>query len=167
MPSCGAVGSALGHIDSHRIPLFWAKVRKGEGCWEWTAATDVGGYGVFNTGRRMSRAPRVSWVLAYGPLPERVIVMHRCDNRLCVRPEHLELGDQKRNVADMDVRGRRGRGWHPTRRGEAHQAAKLTDEQVEAVRVLRAAGWTQRRIGALLGLSHTYVGQLERGESRV
>jgi len=121
---------------------------------------------MFNTGGRMSRAHRVSWVIEHGALQDTVLVLHRCDNRLCVRPDHLELGDQQRNVAHMDARGRRGRGWHPVRRGQEHQAAKLTDEQVAAVRALRAAGWTQRQIGSLLGLSHTYVGQLERGESR-
>lgn len=162
----GAYGSALAAIDERRIPLFWAKVRRDPDCWEWTAATDVGGYGVFQTGHRMSRAHRVSWIIANGPLPEGVLVLHRCDNRRCVRPDHLELGDQQRNVADMDRRGRRARGYRVSRRGERHQAAKLSDEQVAAVRVLRAAGWPQRRIGALLGLSHTYVGQLERGEMR-
>lgn len=148
------------------MPLFWAKVRTSDECWDWTAATDIGGYGVFQTGNGMSRAHRVAWVLSNGPLPDGVLVLHKCDNRLCVRPAHLDLGDQKRNVADMDARGRRGRGYRVSRRGQNHQAAKLTDEQVAAVLVLRSAGWTQRRIGALLGLSHTYVGQLERGETR-
>lgn len=146
--------------------MFWAKVQRGEGCWEWTAALDVGGYGVFSLGNRMARAHRVSWVLLNGPLDEGVLVLHECDNRKCVRPDHLVAGSQKRNVAEMDQRGRRARGYRVSRRGEDHQAAKLSNEQVAAVRVLRAAGWTQRRIGALLGLSHTYVGVLERGEKR-
>lgn len=162
----GPAGRGLSSVDPSRIDRFWAKVDQSGECWVWTGALDNGGYGVFNVGAGMARAHRVAWVIETGPLAEGTTLLHRCDTRRCVRPKHLYLGTMRENVADMDARGRRGRGWHTKRRGERHQAAKLTDEQVAAVRVLRAAGWTQRRIGALLGLSHTYVGVLERGEMR-
>lgn len=157
-------GGAVVDTTDRRQGLFWAKVDKSGECWTWTAAT-VAGYGMFQA-RGMVRAHRYSWTIAEGPIPEGLLVLHRCDNPLCVRPSHLYLGTQRENVADMDARGRRGRGYRMSRRGQEHQAAKLSDEQVEAVRVLRNAGWPQRRIGALLGLSHTYVGMLERGETR-
>ena len=150
-----------------RIAYFWPKVRKGSGCWEWTAATDVGGYGVFNTGRRMSKAHRYSWIIANGAIPSDRHVLHRCDNRLCVRPSHLYLGTQQDNVADMDARGRRGRGWHPSRTGQEHQASRLSDETVAAIRAAVAAGGRQRHVAVRFGVSHTYVGMLVRGEKRV
>jgi hypothetical protein len=163
----GPSGKALEKLASERLPLFWAKVDRSGECWDWTAALDIGGYGVFNIGARMARAHRVSWVLENGPLPEGSTVLHRCDNRRCVRPKHLYLGTMRENVADMDARGRRGHGWHPTRKGQEHQAARLSDETVAAIRAAMAAGGKQRHVAARFGVSHTYVGMLVRGEKRV
>lgn len=157
----------MGALAPDRIPRFWAKVDRSGECWEWTAAVDVGGYGMFATGSGMARAHRVSWVLENGPLTDGSILLHRCDNRRCVRPKHLYLGTMRENVADMDARGHRARGYRMSRRGQAHQAAKITDEQVAAIRVLRAAGWQQRRVAALFGISHTHVGHIEQSKLRV
>lgn len=168
MTTPGPYGASLGEVEPTRIPLFWAKVRRGEGCWEWTAALDNGGYGLFNTQGRPAKAHRVSWVLANGPLAAGLLVLHRCDNRKCVRPDHLYLGTQRQNVADMDSRGRRARGYTlaSIHRGEQHQAARLSDATIAAIRAEMAAGGKQRHVAAKYGCSHTYVGMLVRGEKR-
>ena len=79
---------------------FWPKVAKGAGCWNWTGALTRGGYGSFWGGPER-RAHRMSWVLRHGPIPHGRLVLHRCNNRLCVNPEHLYLGDQYDNMRDM------------------------------------------------------------------
>jgi hypothetical protein len=87
------------HIDP--VPRFWAKVRKTRGCWEWTGAKYPNGYGAF--ARRhgsVNGAHRFSYEIAHGPIPKNLSVLHRCDNRICVKPEHLFLGDQRDNVRD-------------------------------------------------------------------
>jgi hypothetical protein len=91
---------------------FWDKVQKTDGCWLWTAAKSPAGYGCFTVGsvkdgtRRLAIAPRVSWELAYGPIPDGMFVCHRCDIPACVRPDHLFLGTPKANIEDCVRKGR-------------------------------------------------------------
>ena len=85
---------------------FWAKVEKTDGCWLWTASTINSGYGAVGFMGHRTTAHRMSWFLAHGSWPD-LCVLHRCDVKLCVRPDHLFLGTQADNVRDMDEKGRR------------------------------------------------------------
>jgi HNH endonuclease len=87
---------------------FWAKVAKGDGCWEWQAGKDKNGYGQFTVypPRRTLRAHRVAYEMEVGPIPDGLMVLHRCDNPSCVRPDHLFTGDAKANSEDMLSKGR-------------------------------------------------------------
>lgn len=70
-----------------------AKTEKTEGCWNWTGATQRGGYGVMRVGGFGSppaRTHRVAYVLAFGPIAEGLEVDHLCGNTRCVRPSHLQ-----------------------------------------------------------------------------
>jgi hypothetical protein len=117
---------------------FWSKVQRGEGCWLWTGATvgkDGEKRGVFNRGhgRTVGRAYRVAWELTNGPIPDGAWVLHGCDNGLCVRPDHLHLGDVATNAREMVERGR-------SARGERHSQTRLTDDTVRAMRARFDAG---------------------------
>lgn len=127
--SRGAHGWCKRHYDSyirHGDPVvvdrprlrdaagFWAMVVKTEGCWEWTGAKFKTGYGAVNIGHRIVTTHRRSWELTNGPIPEGLFVLHHCDNRPCVRPDHLFLGTHQDNMTDMVSKGRQKNGWART-----------------------------------------------------
>jgi hypothetical protein len=86
---------------------LWRRVvkKRGNGCWVWTGAT-VGGYGVIREGTRNVLTHRVAWELTHGAIPEERYVLHRCDVRSCVRPDHLWLGTYRDNLHDAYDKGR-------------------------------------------------------------
>jgi hypothetical protein len=88
---------------------FWEKVQKvdGDACWEWTGAKYANGYGEFSVRRSVAKpAHRVAWALTHGSIPDGFWVLHRCDNRKCVRPDHLFLGTAQDNSDDMWAKNR-------------------------------------------------------------
>jgi hypothetical protein len=80
---------------------FWAKVRKTETCWLWTATLNNQGYGEFGS---LGLAHRFAYELLVGPIPEGLTLDHLCRQPACVRPDHLEPVTHRENV-------RRGEGW--------------------------------------------------------
>lgn len=102
-----------------------------DGCWEWTGGLFSNGYGKFNSGEKTVYAHRFAWERHKGSIPSGLNVCHRCDNRLCVRPDHLFIGTQKDNVADMMRKGRARRGCL---KGSAIGNSILTEGQVALMR---------------------------------
>jgi hypothetical protein len=82
---------------------FWEKVdRRGlDECWEWIGAISTSGYGHIFWEGKIIDAHRVSYVLAYGEIPENMMILHNCNNKLCVNPNHLRTGTQSDNMADL------------------------------------------------------------------
>lgn len=146
---------------------FWARVTMGEGCWEIGGYRDKGGYGqvkVSRPRRMVVRAHRYSWELHYGPIPERLMVCHRCDNPACVRPDHLFLGTAKDNHRDMVMKGRHSRHGKPAvMRGEAHPGAKLTDADAATIRERRARGEPLKAIAKTYGVSISTISLVALG----
>ncbi len=110
---------------------FWSKVVKDtpNECWLWRAARSKAGYGLFWLGGARW-AHRVSYEFAHGPIPSGLDVRHKCDIPNCVNPAHLELGTQADNNQDMVLRRRHARK-------ERHGFAKLTQEDVDAIKLWR------------------------------
>jgi hypothetical protein len=88
---------------------FWDKVKIAgpNECWEWQAAIGTSGYGKMGFNGKSEYAHRVCFILEHHEIPKGLVVMHTCDNRICVNPKHLKLGTQKENLKDMTDKGRR------------------------------------------------------------
>ena len=151
------------HVDKHG-----PEVRDLGPCWLWTAACYPNGYGQVGENERMLLSHRVSYELHFGPIPEGLQVLHRCDVRNCVNPEHLFVGTQVENMRDMHDKGRHStvdRTGPDVPRGEKCGWAKLTDEQVREIRRAYAAREAlQHELAARFGVAQTLVSQIVRGK---
>jgi len=141
---------------------FWAKVDKRgpDECWEWVGAKNSGGYGSIRDGEKTVHAHRISWELHNRSIPGGLWVLHHCDNRGCVNPEHLFLGNCQANTDDREAKGRGG-----DFQGEANGQAKLTEEEVREVRDLIIRGYSQRKIAKMYGVVQQTIGCINTGKS--
>lgn len=135
------------------------------GCWNWTAGKFRTGYGQFRYGGKTCRAHRVSYEIHCGPIPDGdgyhgACVLHRCDNRACINPEHLFLGTQAENMADKVAKSRQPRVSH---KGSSNGQAKLTNADVLAIRA--ADGASQRRLAAQFGVAQGRISAIRSGKS--
>lgn len=82
---------------------LWGNIYKSEtGCWEWQGATFKGtGYGCISINSIPKLAHRVAYEEANGEIPEGLLVLHRCNNKLCINPDHLYAGTHNENMRDM------------------------------------------------------------------
>jgi hypothetical protein len=130
---------------------FWKRVRMGPGCWEWTGPLARGGYGLFGSPHIPSkRAHRVAWMLVNGAIPPGISVCHRCDNRLCCRPDHLFLGTHADNNADMQRKGR----------GNSFGRQRLSTDQVYQILVRHLAGETGVALAREFGVGTSQISRI-------
>ncbi len=101
---------------------------------------------------------RVSYEIHCGPIPNGLVVRHRCDNPSCVNPQHLELGTQADNVNDRQLRGR---FVLPNVRGERMGSSKLTEATVLKIRDMYSSGeWTLRALGKEFGVTNSNISSI-------
>ena len=139
--------------------ILQRSVRTDSGCLEWQGWRDTHGYGGINRigEQRRIGTHRAIWEAVNGPIPDRLHVLHRCDNPPCCEVEHLFLGTAKVNAGDKAAKGR-------APRGEAHYATTLTEDDVYAIfDAYHALGLTQVTIGKLFDVHNVTVSQILRG----
>lgn len=131
---------------------FEARSRKdaATGCWNWALSRDSKGYGFFRDADRISLSHRGSWRAANGPIPEGLLVCHRCDTPSCVNPAHLFLGTHDDNMRDCVAKGRRPRG-------SLRVGSKLTEADVRIIRLLVGLGVRRTLMAALYGVSQPTI----------
>jgi hypothetical protein len=131
------------------------------GCWLWHGRTDKkDGYGVMTirNGKevKVRRAHRLAWERAFGEIPEGMSVLHKCDTPPCVNPEHLFLGTQLDNMRDRKAKGR-----FIGKRGETNPHAKLTWDDVAAI---RGSTELHRVLSARYNVSGSVISNIQTGK---
>lgn len=111
---------------------LWAQVipEPNSGCWLWEGVTDGDGYGKYKN----KGAHRLSYEMFCGEIPDGQCILHSCDIRCCVNPDHLWLGTRGDNNADRASKGRSA-----PQDGESNNSAQLTEGQVRQIRADRRA----------------------------
>lgn len=123
----------------------------------------AGGYGLIRINRKNILSHRFSWGIHFGRIPEGLCVLHECDNRRCVNPNHLFLGTNQDNVDDKVNKNRQ-----PDLKGENNGSAKLTSNQVREIRQLcRERKLLQKEIAKMFhispgSISHIYTNKTWR-----
>lgn len=142
----------------HRFTTLY-HIDNESGCWVWTG-------GVFKKNGRAKLvlgtnllASRVSYVL-YKGLTGEMCVLHTCDNVLCVNPDHLWLGTNADNSADMVVKGRSA-----PQHGTLNPRALLTEEIVGVVKVRLRNGERQNKIAVELGVCKATINNIATGRA--
>jgi len=131
-----------------RDDRFWDKVEKTDTCWLWKGNKNNCGYGYFWNGEKRVLAHRYSFEMMFGVIKN--CVLHSCDVRLCVRPDHIFDGTRQDNMKDMISKGR---AKHPSMRGKW---TKLNPEHYKEIKTL----WpemTLHEIGSKFGISYAHV----------
>lgn len=141
-------------MDARTLARFMAKVDKTDECWLWTGCKRHG-YGLIRTGGQMLGVHRLSYLHHHGEIQEGLVVRHKCKNRHCVNPEHLEVGTQQDNMND---RVRDGTDQY----GEKNHEAKLTDDQVLEIR--NRVNEAQVNLAREFGVSKSLIGSIIRRE---
>jgi hypothetical protein len=135
---------------------FWKHVEKvGNGCWLWTGCGFKNGYGRMRFGNYTRVPHRVAYELEIGAIPEGMLVLHKCDIRLCCNPDHLFLGTDLDNVHDCQKKNRRA---HLV--GEEHPMAKLTAGDVVEIRKRRSRGDSLKNIGNSFLVTTALIGMI-------
>lgn len=135
--------------DKEHEAYFWGRATKrSNGCWEWPTKTYH--YGLITRKGVLYGTHCYSWTLTKGPIPKGVCVLHTCDNRRCINPNHLFLGTKGDNNRDAFSKKRH---YFGTR----HWKAKLTPADVRVIRKRYARGESQESIGKDYGVCQAHV----------
>lgn len=140
---------------------FFSKVEKTPTCWLWKGATTKSGYGVFSLNKKYIRAHRASYILHVSEIQDDLLVLHSCDVRNCVNPDHLHLGTPQDNIDEMFERNR-----ERFLKGENSKTSKLSDDDVIEIRLMKKLGFSVKEISIKFDISSDYVYQLTSGKFR-
>lgn len=143
----------INEIETVKARLLSKSFRAESGCLEWTGYIGKRGYGVMSVHNYPRTVHRLSWMVHKGNIPDDLFVLHKCDNQPCFEPEHLFLGTNLDNIADMHAKGR---GSPPPKLiGLENPKATLTEEEVGEIVALMSAGATQREVARRFNCSNS------------
>jgi len=137
------------------------------GCWLWLGAEKGNGYGNVRHGRKNITAHRAAYEAAFGEIPARMDVCHKCDTRQCINPDHLFLGTRTENMRDAKRKMRLSSGARHSALicGEKSGSAKLVVSQVEAIRRAANDGAAPKDLADVAGVSVDNIRRIIRRDA--
>ena len=154
--------------NRYKQDKFWSRVHKTDlvqehmdsACWLWTGASNQRyGHmrpepmGILDWPTTLIYAHHASWLFAYGPIPEDLHILHRCNVSLCVHPEHLYAGTRSDTLM-------------ASYRGGLRDQRALTDREAKEIRRLAACGAKRKSLAAKFGRSIPYVNIIVAGKAK-
>lgn len=134
----------------------WKRIykRNENDCWEWEGYKDKDGYGTIHLEYKTRRVHRIVYELTYGSIPNRLYVLHKCDNPSCCNPNHLFIGTVQDNSDDQKRKRR-------TTVGDKHGRSKLTEKNIlEIKRLYNTGDYYQSDLGKLFNISHQEISRI-------
>jgi len=137
----------------NRVNRFWDKIAiRKSGCWEWTGCRSRQGYGVIRFGKLLMTCHRVMATITFGVLTPKTLVIHSCDNKICVNPHHLRLGTHADNLQDA---ARKNLMPH-----------KISNANVIKLRQLHSQGVKQVELSKMFSICQSNVSSIVKGITR-
>lgn len=141
---------------------FWDKTNRpdgDEGCWLWTGFTHKNGYGVITLDGKNHFAHRISYQEYYGEnIPDGMMVLHSCNNRACINPNHLRVGDHRANMRDMTDADRQAKG-------SDNGNSMLTEGQVKQIKEFISKGIPKKYIAMIFGTGLSTIKDIASGRT--
>ena len=135
------------------------KITKKGSCWVWNGEKFRSGYGRIRIHWKKYTLHRVVFELYIGPIPKGLCVLHKCDNKPCINPEHLFLGTKADNAHDRDRKGRTILHLENL----IPKTSKITRAQVIKI---KNDNRKQKEIGADYGLSQQQISRIKNDQTR-
>lgn len=140
------------NLDSILRHFGWTITNSG--CWEWLGRYHKSGYGEIRSQSNYILSHRASYMAWVGPIGD-FHVLHRCDNRKCINPQHLFLGTNADNVADKIAKGRQARG--------SKNHSKLSECDVKEIRGMLTR-CSNKEIASKFGVDPSVVSKIKHGQ---
>lgn len=125
-------------------------------CWKWQRSTCNYGHGHIWFDGRVHIVHRLVYALCVGDIPDDMNVLHKCDVPGCCNPDHLFLGTQQDNIADMIAKGRH----RFANSGEKNGRALVTAKDVLRIRKLCDEGTSHTELAREYGLQPSAIDKI-------
>ena len=150
------------HSQDTRDRLLGRLNKLDNGCWEYNGCCHIhNGYGTLRVNGKQYKAHRLMWEITNGPIPNDLRVLHTCDNPPCCNPEHLFLGTQQDNVADMIAKGRSNYSMQGNKNGRS----VVQVEDIPIIRKLCDDGFKHTEIAELYGVQSSAISKIATGKT--
>jgi hypothetical protein len=129
---------------------------KAGSCQIWTARLDVKGYPAKWFQGKLWKVHRLIFTLSKGPIPARYDVHHKCENKACVKLEHLELIPHGKHASLSNMKNP-AIGWGKSGSGERNGNYRFSKKEMEKAFLLRKEGLSQQKIASIIGCTQTHI----------